>query len=518
VANLEASCTLLRLKRTALCVFLGLVMMEDSLHCAATKPGEDSAATAKSRSAPTGPLSVRDFGAIGDGIADDTTAIQATINAAVTEGDPIKDVRKGIAAVYLPAGTYKITAPITLRSIERLKIFGDGLGLTWLAAAGKISSVLDLNGVAYCTFVDFSIRSLAGNDEANSFDAGIFLHWEKDESRRSTTNNRFYNIEVGGRFKIGFQIGAPGATNQVDQTQWHGCRVYGQWKAEEKTWWQAGWRVGAGVFANNLIHSIYSVDATHLRYGVHVWASQVAIYGGAMGSNAVDLYLQAVTSYCHVSGIRSESGGRLIESGGPTGYNANVTIEDVLWKVTTNMAADKHVISYNFPGTLVLRNVVIVGLQGKRLYPKLRFRSGVKSLSVIAEGLTIGGDQTLKDAFDTDDGVTVHAVGLNETGVGGGQSAHWVAPVVTTTTDYKINGADNVVFADARKVPVKIFLPNATGVAGRKLYIKRVSAGLNQVTISPKNGQTVDGAAVRILKHDNEAVTVVSDNKNWLTL
>ena len=46
-------------------------------------------------------VSVKDFGAVGDGVADDTAAIQATINAA--NGKPILS----------PGGTYKITSTLT---------------------------------------------------------------------------------------------------------------------------------------------------------------------------------------------------------------------------------------------------------------------------------------------------------------------------------------------------------------------------------------------------------------------
>lgn len=46
-------------------------------------------------------VSVRDFGAVGDGVADDTAAIQNAINS-------------GSKNVYLPAGTYRITSPLTM--------------------------------------------------------------------------------------------------------------------------------------------------------------------------------------------------------------------------------------------------------------------------------------------------------------------------------------------------------------------------------------------------------------------
>ena len=501
------------LKRAA--ILIAAVTLLAGLSPARPEPPPAEAAPAR-----VGPLSVRDFGAKGDGIADDSAAIQATIDAAVEKGDPKSTVRNGLAAVYLPAGTYRITAPIVLRSIQRLKLYGDGLGLTSFRVVGEIPAALELDGVAYCTFADFTIgsRYKEGEEASGSFDAGILLHWNQEASRRSTTNNRFYNIEIGGKFKVGIQIGAPGANNQVDQTQWSGCRVRGNWEPGEETWWQDGWRIGTGKFANNLIHSIYNIDATHLRNGLRLWAAQVAVYGGGVGENGTDFFLEAVTSYCHISGIRSESSGRLIDSGGPTGYNTNVTIEDVLWRVTSLIADDRRVISYKFPGSFILRNVNISGQEGKGLRPKLRFESGAKSLAVMVDGLTIGGDQTLTDVFETSGAVSINATGLSQSGAGGSQMAHQVEPVITVDSDYKVNAIDSVVLVDTRKAPVQITLPSARGRAGRKLFIKRVDPGDGAVSIRPPAKETIDGAAARVLERTNEAATFVSDGASWQTL
>ncbi|CUJ71430.1 Pectate lyase superfamily protein [Achromobacter sp. 2789STDY5608628] len=67
-------------------------------------------------------ISVRDFGAVGDGVVDDTLAIQAAINYA-----------KG-RTVFLPAGRYLITAPIELNTSTAItpkyqpasRLIGDG--------------------------------------------------------------------------------------------------------------------------------------------------------------------------------------------------------------------------------------------------------------------------------------------------------------------------------------------------------------------------------------------------------
>ena len=70
-------------------------------------------------------VSVKDFGAVGNGIADDTAAIQAAINAAIAEN---KDL-------FIPAGTYVVPAPSTSNTAALLlpesgtldlRIFGQG--------------------------------------------------------------------------------------------------------------------------------------------------------------------------------------------------------------------------------------------------------------------------------------------------------------------------------------------------------------------------------------------------------
>jgi hypothetical protein len=71
-------------------------------------------------------VSVKDFGAVGDGVADDLTAIQAALTAS--------------KFVYFPAGSYRVTAPITL-SIVGQTLMGTG------GCAGNTRSVSGSSGV-----------------------------------------------------------------------------------------------------------------------------------------------------------------------------------------------------------------------------------------------------------------------------------------------------------------------------------------------------------------------------------
>jgi hypothetical protein len=85
-------------------------------------------------------VSVKDFGAVGNGVADDTAAIQAALNS-------------GATAVYVPSGTYKITT-VTVTS---QKLFGFGTVVKAASARNGVilagtNATLDgltFNGIAY---------------------------------------------------------------------------------------------------------------------------------------------------------------------------------------------------------------------------------------------------------------------------------------------------------------------------------------------------------------------------------
>jgi hypothetical protein len=63
-------------------------------------------------------VSVKDFGAVGDGVSDDTTAIQAALDAASA----------ALKVVYFPAGQYKITSGLSALSCRGIYMEGNGYG------------------------------------------------------------------------------------------------------------------------------------------------------------------------------------------------------------------------------------------------------------------------------------------------------------------------------------------------------------------------------------------------------
>jgi hypothetical protein len=67
-----------------------------------------------------------DFGARGDGVSDDTTAIQSAIAYAQSVG--------GVQSVYLPAGNYLLSSALSITS-SNVRLIGAGMGLTTLTMA-----------------------------------------------------------------------------------------------------------------------------------------------------------------------------------------------------------------------------------------------------------------------------------------------------------------------------------------------------------------------------------------------
>lgn len=86
-------------------------------------------------------VSVKDFGAVGDGVADDTVAIQE----AITAMGQIRNLTRG-GTVYFPAGTYKITDTLFVL-FDNITLVGDSNGGSIITAdntfTGSGSSVVE---------------------------------------------------------------------------------------------------------------------------------------------------------------------------------------------------------------------------------------------------------------------------------------------------------------------------------------------------------------------------------------
>ncbi len=238
-----------------------------------------------------GTISVKDptYGAIGNGSADDTVAIQAALNAAYgTTGSP-----HGLAgvtnnrAVYFPPGDYRITSPLTLRSVIGAHIFGAGRFTTRIQNISG-GNVFTTNGFEYSRVESME---LVTSGSGVCFD----LDWDNTgpTALQSNTFSDIYFAAGAYGLRIGM-TGNMGSENSILNCYFAGCSV-------------------AGLAARNynaLQMSVLGGNFGQCAIGIWVSAGSVPVIHGVgfQGSTDTDIAVDNTAGDCYsIQGCRSES-------------------------------------------------------------------------------------------------------------------------------------------------------------------------------------------------------------------
>lgn len=173
--------------------------------------------------------SVKDFGAIGNGSADDTAAIQAAINAC--------------NAVYFPPGTYKITSKLTVNTNNKTLV-GAGIGVSILRNYGadyalEIASLGGLNPtIIGGHLADIEIDGLSTGKGLRMYDVAQF-RVERVKCHDSTTDGARLEMIIDCTFLDcvsidnaidGFALldsSKNGVEFNSNAIQFYGCVAYG---------------------------------------------------------------------------------------------------------------------------------------------------------------------------------------------------------------------------------------------------------------------------------------------------
>ena len=129
------------------------------------------------------------FGAIGDGIADDTKALQAAFDAAAKA-----DVN---STLYLPAGTYVITGTLTINYHLNVSIIGADPATTIIKWGGaRHGTMVQIDGTAYSKFNRITFN---GNSTA---DIAVDQSWDGGKPHFDTSNEYADDVFVDVGFGI----------------------------------------------------------------------------------------------------------------------------------------------------------------------------------------------------------------------------------------------------------------------------------------------------------------------------
>mgnify|MGYP006400634589 FL=1 len=146
--------------------------------------------------------------------------------------------------------------------------------------------------------------------------------------------------------------------------------------------------------------------------------------------------------------------------------------------------------------------------------PDTLSRTTILASSNSDSALTLSGTSTVFSTYPADKAVFLDANGATEITL----SKAPVIPYTTITGDTTVTDANVVVFANATSGAIDVTMYTADSNGGRTLTVKKTDSSANAVSILRAGSDTIDGVTSSILYHQNEAVTLISDNSNWFII
>lgn len=452
--------------------------------------------------ASSGVYKVTEYGALGDGTTDDTTAIQAAIDAASSAGG---------GTVFFPKGTYLITAALNLKSYVNLK----GVVGAWNTAKGSVikTASTTINMLYYTSagtgLVSATIENLRLEGPASGTGRGIYLA-NGGGSTNPHVNVVFRNLKVVGvgtgievvclivsvfdnvtcdTCTTGFYLngGAAFATPNTSITM---TACYAN-----------GCQAGTGFNIRSTVYSTLNscaADECGTAYLLDT-CNQITLNScGSEWSNP--------TTAAPADGFKVTGSNRIV-------LNAPYTFQN------------KH---YSFWITGSSKQVVLIApSENTPIAATNSYKTDAATQStIIAMDFTTaraeaGHTAFLDDGaggFTTADNGYVYSNGTI-TAAGnlvmfGGELLHTTYPNST----WAVASNENIMLCDATSAGFTATLPTAVGHEGQTYTFKKIDSSANVVTIATTSSQTIDGVTTQALSTQYESITLVSNNANWFII
>lgn len=325
------------------------------------------------------------LGARGDGRADDTAAIQAAIDGLPAAG----------GSVFLPAGEYRITAPLRIvddatGGYRRGVVFaGAGGG----ASGGSTASRLRWDGADEhamlqlhsrdCVVSHLSFSVAAGRRAAAAIDVD-----QAPAHTTTCTNNTFQHLFITqgrGRMRHGVRIGATALAN-AELMGFSDCHF----ASIEDACVSIPSRTG-----QSKAHRFYKCAFAFSRFGIFQETGSFVTFGCSFGYlTEAAVRLNSITDYIAVNETDSEGCARFLSTGGGTSASWAVKIDGARLALN-GLAPDGRYIDFTDGGPLLIQNVLFGDVYNPAF--KIRVASAEPGAVLIAFGNVFPNDTP----FDT---------------------------------------------------------------------------------------------------------------------
>lgn len=243
-----------------------------------------------------------DYGAVGDGVTNDATALQSALDDLATPGHS--------AVLYIPNGTYKFTTPLRLALRHGVRIVGQDPALTILKPSGSAfvdTSALLIDRVDYSRFERFTIdggdiHGITGINQSMQVNGGIF------DTGNDYTEVFVQHCDYGWIFGV---KGYGGTETTLTRCRAHYCHAYGVY-----------------VFNPNSLDNIFQDgEIDHCLDGIGNNAGQFHAYANSLHDNTNDFHVKNFEYFSFRFNVSKNSGRFLLADNIANGNPNPITVQ-----------------------------------------------------------------------------------------------------------------------------------------------------------------------------------------------
>lgn len=484
-------------------------------------------------------VSVKDFGAVGDGLTDDTIAIQNALLAS--------------NSIYLPNGSYLITSVIELTSSKSLIGLGQG---SVLKCQSNAFNAIEMNGKGITIHNirieggDAAIKLYGRTSECTQnivsavqivgANVGIMLDGYTDTNKPCYWNS-FNDVLIEQPLTHGVHLTKSGAGDTPNANRFHKVRVYSKGAGTSGS----GFYIEHGALNNSFIDCEANVNGATaqscLRAGAGSDKTLILNFLAESSNSVPNIQLDSGSTQTAIINLSAQSNGPAIydlSGGNYDAVNAGYPEKNRMQRTVitdlkaTLMRYDTEFISTAGVHSIDLSHSVhLVNATLGEIEIELPAASTAEAAEITIKKVDGTGNlvKITEDGGNGPDGKTLQLGGPNDYATLISNGANWYIKAsnrmsgntryAEASGTYDIDMAVDVYLISSYGGAVTARLPPADAVEaiGRIVTIKKTDPSANAVTVTEQGGSGPDQSS-QTLSSRYDAITVIANGAEWYVL